>query len=105
MKERLINGYKKVFKESPKLLYFSPGRVNIIGEHIDYNGGKVLPMGISLGIYGAITFKEGKKCRCVSEGFLHEKVIEFDLDNFNESDDFTKYIKGVIYVLRKYNLY
>ena len=102
MKERLINGYKKVFKESPKLLYFSPGRVNIIGEHIDYNGGKVLPMGISLGIYGAITFKEGKKCRCVSEGFLHEKVIEFDLDNFNESDDFTKYIKGVIYVLRKY---
>ena len=92
MKQHLINGYKNVFKDSPKLLYFSPGRVNIIGEHIDYNGGKVLPMGISLGIYGAITFNNGTKCRCVSEGFLHEKIIEFDLNSFSESDDFTKYI-------------
>ena len=52
MRDELIKGYVKAFGAMPEMLYFSPGRVNIIGEHIDYNGGKVLPMGISLGIYG-----------------------------------------------------
>lgn len=102
MKENLTRGFQKAFLQKPEELYFSPGRVNIIGEHIDYNGGKVLPMGISLGIYGAITFRKDTTCRCVSEGFNHEAIYEFDLNGFSESDDFTKYIKGVIYVLRKY---
>ena len=102
MKEKLIKGYEKAYGVKPMELYFSPGRVNIIGEHIDYNGGKVLPMGISLGIYGAITFRKDSICRCVSEGFQNEAIFQFDLNGFNESDDFTKYIKGVIYVLKKY---
>lgn len=102
MREKLILGYEKAFNAKPEDFYFSPGRVNIIGEHIDYNGGKVLPMGISLGIYGAITWRNDSLCRCVSEGFNNEAIYEFDLKGFNESDDFTKYIKGVIYVLTKY---
>lgn len=102
MREKLIQGYQKAFRVKPEELYFSPGRVNIIGEHIDYNGGKVLPMGISLGIYGAISWRGDTLCRCVSEGFNHEAIYEFDLKGFNESDDFTKYVKGVIYVLEKY---
>ena len=102
MREELIRGYEKAFGVKPKMLYFSPGRVNIIGEHIDYNGGKVLPMGISLGIYGAITWRSDSLCRCVSEGFNHEAIYEFDLKGYSESDDFTKYVKGVIYVLTKY---
>ena len=102
MREKLVQGYEKSFGVKPEELYFSPGRVNIIGEHIDYNGGKVLPMGISLGIYGAITWRKDTLCRCVSEGFNNEAIYEFDLNCFNESDDFTKYIKGVIFVLRKY---
>ena len=82
MREKLIQGYEKSFGVKPEELYFSPGRVNIIGEHIDYNGGKVLPMGISLGIYGAITWRKDTLCRCVSEGFNNEAIYEFDLNGF-----------------------
>ena len=87
MREKLIQGYEKSFGTKPEELYFSPGRVNIIGEHIDYNGGKVLPMGISLGIYGAITWRKDTLCRCVSEGFNNEAIYEFDLNGFKKIND------------------
>ena len=41
--------FESVFKEKPDRVFFSPGRVNLIGEHIDYNGGHVFPCAISLG--------------------------------------------------------
>ena len=101
-KKELNNFYFDVFKEEPKEYIFTPGRVNIIGEHIDYNGGKVFPMAISLGIYGAYTFNCTKEVKAVSLGF-NTKPISFSLDNLNnKSDDFTKYIKGVIYILDKH---
>ena len=101
MKKELIKFYNDVYKESPKEAIFTPGRVNIIGEHIDYNGGKVFPMAISLGIYGAYTFNDTKVVRAVSKGFNKEPII-FDLDNLKGLDDFTKYIRGVIYILNKH---
>ena len=102
MKKELVKFYKEVYNKEPKECIFTPGRVNIIGEHIDYNGGKVFPIAISLGIYGAYAFNDSKIVRSVSQGFNNEPIV-FSLDNLNEkSDDFTKYIKGVIYILVKH---
>lgn len=101
MDKTAINGFKKIFKTEPKMSYFSPGRVNIIGEHIDYNGGKVLPMAISLGIYAAVSFNDNSICNCVSKGFNNEKIYSFDISNFEKTDDFTVYIKGVILKLKE----
>ena len=102
MKKELVNFYNKIYKKEPNKCIFTPGRVNIIGEHIDYNGGKVFPIAISLGIYGAYTFNKEKVVRVVSLGFNNEPII-FSLDDLNKkTDDFTKYIKGVIYILVKH---
>ena len=92
----LKEGFKKTYNKDYDKLYFSPGRVNLIGEHIDYNGGKVLPMAISLGIYAAICYRSDNLVRAVSNGF-NVSPIEFKIDNLVKEDDFTDYIKGVIY--------
>ena len=100
-KKELLDFYREVYEEDAKESIFTPGRVNIIGEHIDYNGGKVFPMAISLGIYGAYTFNDTKAVRAVSKGF-NKEPISFNLDNLTGSHDFTKYIRGVIYILNKH---
>ena len=102
MKKELVKFYNDVYKENPSEVIFTPGRVNIIGEHIDYNGGKVFPIAISLGIYGAYSFNNSKMVRSVSQGFNKEPII-FSLDDLEKgNDDFTKYIRGVIYILNKH---
>ena len=102
MKKELVKFFKDVYNKEPNECIFTPGRVNIIGEHIDYNGGKVFPIAISLGIYGAYSFNKVRVVRAVSLGFNKEPII-FSLDNLDKkSDDFTKYIKGVIYILVKH---
>ena len=46
--------FEKQYRKAPQHIFFSPGRVNLIGEHIDYNGGRVMPCAISLGSYLAV---------------------------------------------------
>ena len=59
----LIAGFEERFCKEPDHLFFSPGRVNLIGEHIDYNGGKVMPCAITLGTYLAVSKNTDKKFR------------------------------------------
>ncbi len=104
MLNKILDKFKNIYNKEAFMCYFSPGRVNIIGEHIDYNGGKVLPMAISLGIYAAISFNEDTICHASSNGFLDEKILTFDINNYEKSNDFTDYIKGVIEIFKtKYN--
>lgn len=91
----LKEGFEKSFNSKIDKIYFSPGRVNLIGEHIDYNGGKVLPMAISLGIYGAVSYRNDNLVRAISNGFNVSPIV-FKLDELEKEDDFTDYIKGVI---------
>ena len=51
-KQQFLAEYQDVFKEPGKDVFFSPGRINVIGEHTDYNGGHVFPCAISIGTYG-----------------------------------------------------
>ena len=94
MKETLEKEFEKYFNEAPSKYYFSPGRVNLIGEHIDYNGGKVLPMAISLGIYAAVKESSDDRIKVVSCGF-NDRPIEFSIDQKEKKGDFTDYIIGV----------
>lgn len=65
----LQEAFKKVFGEESNDLFFSPGRINLIGEHTDYNGGHVFPAAITLGTYGAARKREDKKLRFYSGNF------------------------------------
>ena len=57
----LKNNFEQIFKQKAADLFFSPGRINIIGEHTDYNGGHVFTCAISLGTYAAYGPREDKK--------------------------------------------
>lgn len=94
MKEK----FNKIFKGNYEKLYFSPGRVNLIGEHIDYNGGFVFPCAISLGTYAAVKSNKENLIRAFSLNFEEIGLIEVSLDSltFKKEDSWTNYIKGVV---------
>ena len=102
-KDELIKNYQEVFGKNEKDVFFSPGRINVIGEHTDYNGGHVFPAAISLGIYGVYGPRNDNKVHLYS-GNVDGKIVEFDLnDDTVEKDDrfWANYFKGMITYLRQ----
>ncbi|WP_297953732.1 galactokinase [uncultured Lactobacillus sp.] len=102
-KEELLKEYETTFGEKGKDVFFSPGRINVIGEHTDYNGGHVFPAAISLGVYGIYGPREDKKVRLFS-GNVDGDIVEFNIDDTTvEKDDrfWTNYFKGMIAYLRE----
>uniref|UniRef100_UPI000B26608C galactokinase family protein n=1 Tax=Lactococcus fujiensis TaxID=610251 RepID=UPI000B26608C len=72
--------FTEVFGDSKNLAYFfSPGRINLIGEHTDYNGGYVFPASITIGTTGLARLRQDQKVRLYSLNFSDLGVIEFDL--------------------------
>lgn len=99
MKDKFLEIFGVEFDQE----YFSPGRINLIGEHIDYNGGMVFPMAINMGTHGYLRMREDKKVRLYSLNFENKGVIEFDIDSikFDEKYDWANYVQGVIDVFVK----
>ena len=99
MLENLIKDFKKIFKYNGEVeTFFSPGRVNLIGEHTDYNGGFVFPCALDFGTYAVVKKREDKIFRMYSKNFENLGIIEFNLDNlvYDKKDDWANYPKGVI---------
>ncbi|BDR60848.1 galactokinase [Lactobacillus xylocopicola] len=94
-------GFKQIYQELPSGYYFAPGRINLIGEHTDYNGGHVFPCAISLGLYGAASPRVDRKFRLYSTSFVQAGVIEVDLDQLRyvKEDGWANYAKGMIHFL------
>ena len=93
-------GFRRTYQENPEGIYFAPGRVNLIGEHTDYNGGNVFPCALTIGTYAAVKKREDRLIRLFSENFPQKGVIQFSLDElvYDRSHDWANYPKGVIKV-------
>ena len=100
MKEKLLKKFAELFGEGGDILsYFSPGRVNLIGGHTDYNGGHVFPCTLTLGTYAVVRKRRDQKLRFFSQNMEQIGILESDLSDliFNPADGFGNYLKGVIW--------
>lgn len=106
--EKIEKNYKEIFSKDYESKYFAPGRVNLIGEHTDYNGGNVFPCAIDRGTVALVSKRSDNKCRFYSENFKKLGVIEFTLDNLvNESNHYwVNYVKGMFkaFIDKGYNI-
>jgi len=98
MLEKLYDKFKELFGYEAESKFFAPGRVNLIGEHTDYNGGHVFPCAIHKGTYALVKKRDDKKFRMYSENFENLGIIEFLLDNLvnEKKHKWVNYPKGVV---------
>jgi galactokinase len=82
-------------------IFKAPGRVNLIGEHTDYNGGLVLPAAINMSILSAGRKRKDRKLNLKSMNFPNEVSISLDKIENNEDDGWANYAKGVAWVLER----
>lgn len=101
--QELREAFQTVFGAEADHTFFSPGRINLIGEHTDYNGGHVFPAAITLGTYGAARKREDKVLRFFSGNFEDKGIIEVPLENlhFEKEHNWTNYPKGVLHFLQE----
>lgn len=105
---KFFDDMQKVFEEkfgttADLQQYFSPGRVNLIGEHTDYNGGNVFPCAISLGTYALVSPRTDSKTRVFSMNFADKNIIEFPMNDLKYSHEYywANYVAGTIATLEQ----
>ena len=100
IQQKVLERFKELFGDHGEIgVYFAPGRVNMIGEHTDYNGGHVFPCALTIGTYGVARKREDDKLRFYSMNFENLGIIEssvVDLKPEKEAD-WTNYPKGVMW--------
>lgn len=94
--------FEEVFHTLPTRKFFTPGRINLIGEHIDYSGGFVFPCAITFGTYAWVAPRNDRKYKFHSVNFAELGTIEVDMDHlvYDEKDDWTNYPKGVVKMIQ-----
>ncbi len=100
MKKVLNETFEELFGAGGEIrAYFAPGRVNLIGEHTDYNGGHVFPCALTIGTYGLARKREDKRLRFYSMNFPEDGVIESSLEDLKPAEEagWTNYPKGVMW--------
>ncbi|TLQ03472.1 galactokinase [Pediococcus stilesii] len=102
-KEAISAKFNQIFNTEAEEVYFSPGRINLIGEHTDYNGGHVFPCAISLGTYGGYRNREDSVVKMFSGNLADTGVIEFDVNDldFDKKYQWSNYLRGMMLELRK----
>jgi galactokinase len=87
-----------MFHFLPKQAFFAPGRINLIGEHTDYNGGHVFPCAITYGTYAVARKREDQLVRLYSVNFPDKGIIEFNLNQlaYDSAHSWANYPKGMI---------
>ncbi|NLL00775.1 MAG: galactokinase [Clostridiales bacterium] len=112
MKNKLLNWFSDIYEDSNGVnVYFAPGRVNLIGEHTDYNGGHVFPCALEIGTYAAVRLRNDRTLRFYSMNFPDEGVIISSLDEissgeeliYHRKDDWANYPKGVLWAFAQHS--
>ena len=104
MKNQMIEKFQEIFGSDGDIkVYFAPGRVNLIGEHTDYNGGHVFPCALTMGTYAAVRNRTDNKLCFYSANFEKLGVIESSLDDltWSKEADWTNYPKGVMWAFKE----
>ena len=104
MKEQLLQKFEEVFGDTKGArVYFAPGRVNLIGEHTDYNGGHVFPCALTIGTYGVVRKRQDRVLQFYSTNFPHLGVLGCTLDDLvpDPAADWTNYPKGVMWAFEQ----
>ncbi|WP_175990195.1 galactokinase [Bacillus sp. Marseille-Q1617] len=101
--QKLSESFQKIFGQAAERAFFAPGRINLIGEHTDYNGGHVFPGAITFGTYAFARKREDRLVRMYSLNFEEKSIIEFDVDSldFDKKHDWSNYPKGMIRYLKE----
>lgn len=103
MIEKLTEKFREVYGDYGDIrCYFAPGRVNLIGEHTDYNGGHVFPCALSIGTYGILRNRKDRSIRFFSVNYEDKGIIEKKLDGLfpSEEEEWTNYPCGVIWAFQ-----
>ncbi|EEM56547.1 MULTISPECIES: galactokinase [Bacillus cereus group] len=102
-KRELALKFAEIFGDQETTQYFSPGRINLIGEHTDYNGGYVFPASITYGTYGVARRREDDRVFVYSTNFKEVGVIRFKLNElgYDKNDNWANYVKGVLLTLKE----
>lgn len=99
--QKLIEAFHQRFGADPALIARAPGRVNLIGEHTDYNDGFVLPMAIERAAYIALRPREDRQVVVHALDFGAD-VAQIDLDNIQKRDlDWAEYVQGMAWALQE----
>ena len=105
MKAAVLDSFEKVFHEKDGVkAYFAPGRVNLIGEHTDYNGGHVFPCALTIGTYGAAKKRNDRQINFYSVNQDKFGVFGVSLDEELKPSDkagWTNYPIGVVWAFEK----
>ena len=99
--QRIDKIFRDRFAATPRM-YFSPGRINIIGEHVDYNDGFVMPAAIDRGIYFAISVNDSRQANVIAPDLGQE--YSFDVDDIQKNKGWRNYILGVLDQFQKEHL-
>lgn len=104
MKKKLFDMFAELFGNSEGArFYFSPGRVNLIGEHTDYNGGHVFPCALTLGTYGAARKREDNEIHFYSMNLDSFGIVEASLDDLTNKKEYNwaNYPLGVVWAFKE----
>ncbi len=90
--------FKEIFKTNYEYKFFAPGRVNLIGDHIDYNGGHVLPIAINLGVYALVSERKDKNFFLFHDNYYEKGKVKISLDDLviKQKDGFANYPKAIL---------
>ncbi len=99
----LASDFQASFSKEADRCFFSPGRVNLIGEQTDYCGGYVFPSAINFGTYGLVSKRNDRTVRLFSKNYTKQGMIEFTLDelDYNPDQGWANYPKGLLQYFKK----
>ena len=103
-KDTLLKKFERIYGDSTGArVFFAPGRVNLIGEHTDYNGGHVFPCALTLGTYAVVKKRKDRRLRFYSVNFSKLGILESSLDELTpcKEDGWLNYPKGVMWTVEQ----